>query len=172
MFQEKRPTCVSVIGWVWIVLGALMAFSAAMALLSWNMIGTHAKADPEFQQNMPSIIKYFPYLAAVQLLVAVTGFVSGINFLKLKSWSRMALEILTWLLLLFVVGFGGYTVSQFFSESSSNSTFGFGTIEIIFMIAIFGMYLIPLTIMVRYLKGKKVKTAMIGSAEQRLSADA
>ncbi len=45
-------------------------------------------------------------LAIIQIGVAIIGLVSGINFLKLKAWSRNAVEILTWVLLLFMVGFG------------------------------------------------------------------
>ena len=161
MLQEKRPTCVTVIGWVWIIIGGLMCFSAAMALFSSIMIGQMAQDDP----NMPFIFKVFPLLAVAQIIVAIFGLFAGVNFLKLKSWSRKALEILTWALILFVVGFGGVTVFHLVSTSSSQLNFGFGIMEFFLIIVILGMYAVPLVIMVKYLRGEKVKQAMISIAE-------
>lgn len=162
MFQEKRPTCVSVIGWVWIILGGLMCLSAVMALLSSAVIGDMAQDDP----NMPFIFKIFPLVASVQVIVAVLGLISGINFLKLKAWSRRILEILTWIIMLFVIGFGGFTFFHVNSISSSQPSFGFGIMEMVFMTIIIGIYGVPLGIMLKYLRGEKVKSAMIGTDEQ------
>ena len=79
MFQEKRPTRVTVIGWVWTILGALMLLSSVMGLLSWNMFGEAASSDPEFHQNMPSIMKFFPHIAAAQSLVAIFGLIGELG---------------------------------------------------------------------------------------------
>lgn len=48
---------------------------------------------------------------------------------------------------------------------TSEHAFGFGVLEIIFIVFIFGIYGVPLGIMIRYLRGQKVKSAMGGSAE-------
>lgn len=173
MFQEKRPTCVSVIGWVWIILGSLMILSSILALLSWNMIGENATADPEFQQNMPSIMIYFSYIAMAQLLVAIIGLVSGINFLKLKSWSRIVLEILTLLFILFVVGFGIYWEFGWLTMTSGNGPKGFNVMGAVMGVVIIGIYGVPLGIMLKYLRGDRVKNAMTGPAtEQPAAGDA
>ncbi|MDY6845490.1 MAG: hypothetical protein SVW57_15545 [Thermodesulfobacteriota bacterium] len=171
MFQEKRPTCVTVIGWTWIILGGLMFFSSIMALFSFSMISQTSQANSQSHQDIPAIFKYFPLLAIVQIGVSVTGLVSGINFLKLKSWSRSVLEILTWLLLLFVVGFGGFFIFQWSSMSSPHTSFGFSIMEFVMAIGIFGIYGIPLGIMVKYLRGEKVKKAIIDSAEPHYASD-
>jgi hypothetical protein len=165
MFQEKRPTCVSVIGWTWIILGTLMVFSSILALLSWNMIGENAKADPEFQQNMHRIMKYFSYIAVTQLLVVIIGLVSGINFLKLKSWSRIILEILTWLFILFIVGFGIYWEFGWLKMTSGIGPKGFDIMGAVMGVVIIAIYGVPLGIMLKYLRGDIVKNAMIGPAE-------
>jgi uncharacterized membrane protein YozB (DUF420 family) len=146
-----------VIGWVWVIMGGFMFFSAVMALISSSIIGDMAQVDP----NMPFFLKVFPFIAAVQIIVAVVGLISGISFLRLKSWSRNALEMLTWSLIVLIVCFGVFFISHFFSASSANSNFGFGMIELGFMIMIMGMYGIPMVIMVKYLRGEKVKSAMI-----------
>jgi hypothetical protein len=162
MFQEKRPTCVTVIGWVWIIMGGLMFFSATMALISSSTIVDIAKDDP----NMPFFFKAFPFIAAVQIVGAVIGLISGFSFLNLKSWSRNVLEILTWALIIFIVCFGVFFISHFFSASSQNSNFGFGMIKYVFMIMMMGMYGVPLIIMVKYLRGEKVRSAIVGPTKQ------
>lgn len=158
MFQEKRPTCVSVIGWVWIILGGLMCLSSAMAILSFAVIGEMAHDD----SDMPFLFQIFPWIVAVQIIVAVIGLVAGVNFLKLKAWSRRILEILTWAMILFVIGFGGFLFFHIYSASSMQLSLGFGIMELIFMIVVIGIYGVPLSIMLKYLRGEKVKSAMIG----------
>jgi hypothetical protein len=165
MYQEKRPTCVTVIGWVWIIIGGLMCFSAIMALFSSVMIGEISQAHPEAQEQMPAIFRFFPLLAIIQIVVAIIGLVSGIHFLKLKAWSRNALEILTWVLLLFLVGFGIYWEYGWLSITSGHGPRGFDIMGAIMGIVIIGIYGVPLGIMVKYLKGNKVKNAMISAAE-------
>jgi len=166
MYQKNRPTCITVIGWVWIILGGILCFSAIMALFGSIMIGNMPQTDPDASQKIPAIFKYLHVFAIGQIGIAILGLISGINFLKLKSWSRSVLEILTWILLLFIAAFGGFFVYQRMPISSSQSSFGFGIMEIVIMIAIFGFYGVPLIIMVKYLRGDKVNAAMIGSAEQ------
>ena len=137
------------------------------------MIGENATADPEFQQNMPSIMKYFSYIAVAQLLVAIIGLVSGINFLKLKSWSRIVLEILTWLFILFVVGFGIYWEFGWLTMASGNGPKGFNVMGAVMGLVIIGIYGVPLGIMLKYLRGDRVKNSMTGSAaEQPAAGDA
>lgn len=148
-----------------------MCFSSVMALFAYFMMGQISQAGPEIHKNMPAIFKFFPLIATVQFAVAVLGFVSGINFLKLKYWSRTVLEILTWLLLVFLVIFGGFFVYQWISTSFKHSSFGFGIIEVVMIFGIFGIYAAPLIIMVKYLRGDKVKTAIISSAEPIAAAD-
>lgn len=139
-----------------------MCFSAVMAIISYVAIGDTAQDDP----NMPFIFKIFPLIAIVQIIIAALGLISGINFLKLKAWSRSILEILTWAIILSVVGFGGFVFFQFLSTSPSQPSFGFGIMELTFMIAILGIHGVPLAIMVGYLRGKKVRSAMIRPPEQ------
>ncbi|MGD9367715.1 MAG: hypothetical protein PVH87_18590 [Desulfobacteraceae bacterium] len=165
MFQEKRPTCITVIGWVWIILGGLMFFSAIMALFGSVMIGQMSQSDPEALRNMPTIFKFFPLIAIGQIGVAIIGFVSGINFLKLKIWARNILESLTWLLLIFVVGFMIFWVYNWISMTSGHGPRGFDIMGTAMGVVITGIYGVPLGIMVKYLRGDKVKNAMTGFAE-------
>ena len=166
MYQEKRPTCVTVIGWAWIIIGGLMFFSAIMALLSSVMISHMSQANSEFQQNMPAIFRFFPLLAIIQIGVATIGLVSGINFLKLKAWSRNALEVLTWILIVIMAGFGIFWEYGWLSMPTGHSPKGFDIMGAVMGVVIIGIYGVPLGIMIKYLRGDKVKNAIIGGAEQ------
>ena len=161
MYQEKRPTCVTVIGWAWIILGGLMCLSATMALFSSIMIGDMAQGDPD----IPFIFKIVPMLAIVQIGVAVLGLTSGINLLKLKAWARNVLEGLTWLLLIFILGFMVFWVINWVSMSSGHGPRGFGVMGAVMGVVITGIYGVPLGIMLKYLRGPKVKNAINGTAE-------
>ena len=165
MYQEKRPTCITVIGWAWIILGGLMFFSAIMALFSSVMIRQRSQSEPEALKNMPAIFKFFPFIAIGQIGVALLGFISGINFLKLKIWARNVLEVLTWLLLLFIVGFMIFWVFSWILMTSGHGPQGFGIMGAIMGIVITGIYGIPLGIMVKYLRGNKVKDAITEATE-------
>ncbi len=169
MFQEKRPTCVTVIGWVWIVLGGLMAFSSVMGLMSYLMIEQFAQMQGHPEDFMETgIFRYFPFLAVVQFIVAVTGLISGINFLKLKAWARNVLEALTWLLLVFTVGSGVFWEYQWMSipvEAPDNFQW-FGAVMGAVIVLI---YTVPLIIMLVYLRGKRVRSAI--SSIKRIDRD-
>ncbi len=161
MYLEKRPTFVTVIGWAWIIIGSFMCLSAAMAFFIPFMVGYIVQDGSE----VPLIFKILPILAIVQISVAVLGIVSGVNFLKLKPWSRNVLEVLTWFLLIFIIGFGIFWVSNWFSVISGYDQRGLNLMPIFMSIAIIGIYGFPLGIMLKYLRGKKVHDAINGLAE-------
>jgi len=161
MYQEKRPTCVTVIGWAWIIIGALMCFSAVMGLFTSVMIRQVSTAHPDAHRNMPGLFRFFPMVALVQIGVAVFGIVSGISFLKLRAWSRNALEVLTWLLLLFVAGFMVFWVVNWFSITSRRDLDAFSIIGAVMGVVASTVYGIPLGIMLKFLRGDKVKTAIV-----------
>ena len=94
MSIEKRPTCVTVIGWFWIIAGGFMCLSAIMGLLVYREPG----------QLLERVCKIFPFLLPVQF--GILGIISGVNFLKLKGWSRSVLEVLAYLSLILLIPFG------------------------------------------------------------------
>ena len=87
MYEEKRPTCVTVIGWAWSILGGLMCLSAIFALLGSLMMGEMMGEGVQGHSDGPFVFRILPVLAIVQVGVGVLGLVAGINFLKLRAWS-------------------------------------------------------------------------------------
>ena len=92
--DSARPTVVTVIGWVWCALGAIMASAAVLVVV----LG----ADQDLV-GAPSPWTWMPALACVQLLVGAAGIVAGARLLALVAWARRVLEILTGLLIAMVV---------------------------------------------------------------------
>lgn len=162
MYQEKRPTCVTVIGWAWIVIGILMCLSSVMALFASSMILSQISTEsPDAAKNVPAFLRFFPLLAVLQFGVAIFGIISGVNFLKLKAWSRTALEILTWLILIFVVGFMIFWVASWsFGTASSHAPIGFSIMGAVMGIIVSATYGVPFGIMLKFLRSDKVKIVM------------
>ena len=165
MAVNERPTCVSVIGWAWIVIGGLMCFSAVMGILMSLSMRQMMHARPHLGEDVPTIFKLFPLIAFAQVCVGALALVSGIHFLKLRAWARSVLTVLTALLLVFVVGFGIFWVVMWVSVTDEGAPPGFeamGLIMGIFNTALFG---VPLGIMLKYLVGDRVKGAMRAPVE-------
>lgn len=162
MFQEKRPTCVTVIGWAWIIIGGLMCFSSTMVLIVSVMIAGAPHADPE----TAFMFEIFPILAVVQLALAILGLFSGINFLKLKAWARPALEGLTWIILIFILGFTFYFVFDWLSMTSGQELRGFDIMGAVMGVVIMSIYGVPVGIMLKFLRGPKIRDAINGTVGQ------
>ena len=152
----------TVIGWAWIIIGSFMCLSAAMVFFIPFTIGDIAQDGSE----IPLIFKILPILAIVQIGVALLSVVSGVNFLKLKPWSRNVLEVLTWFFLIFIIGFGVFWVYNWFSVISEHNQRGLSLVPIFMSIAIIGIYGFPLGIMLKYLRGNKVRDVMISLAKK------
>ena len=107
----------------------------------------------------------------VQCLVAVVAIWAGIDLLRLKAWARSAIEALCWVGVLWTIGFGIYWVYMWISMTGqmprgampdSGDTFQM-------MGAVMGVigtlvFAIPLGIMIRYLRGGEVRSAITNHA--------
>lgn len=155
MYQEKRPTCVTVIGWAWVVIGGLMVLSPIMAIVNLAAFGALQRSGPD----TPLMLRVLPFLMVIQIAVGTLGLAAGVNFLKLKPWSRPVLEVLTWLLLLYVIGFTVFSIFHWISLAEGPDAFALAG-AITGIVAGGGIYGVPLGIMLKYLRGPKVKEAL------------
>ena len=145
---DGRPRCITVIGWVWIVFGGLMCLVVPLALLDQS------------ERSIQVFGVVFSILGTAQICVGVLALYSGISFLRLKSWSRGVLEVLSWLLLLYVVGFGAYFVYLVLGD------FGIDSIVLLVVGAAgMGTWIFLLVIMIKCLRSKRVCEAMYGKPE-------
>ncbi len=118
--EPRRPAAVTVIGWVWIGLAALKGLSGAFAFVAYTFVlgpqlralGPAAGPPPgEFGLVSGFLAHHFGALALAQVVVAVVILVSAIMFLRLRAWARLSLELVTWLAIAYIVGFGAFWVT-------------------------------------------------------------
>ncbi len=174
MSQGKRPTAVSVIAWTWIVTGGFAAVTGVMSLLMFVAmppLPSQLPPVPEMPQGfgfMMGMFRYFVWLVLAQLALATVAIVAGIQFLQLRPWARAALEMLSWVSLIYVVGFGLFWISTWSTMTGQfaqqGAPFDVETLRIaglavgIFVTLAFA---IPLGIMIKYLRGKAIRAAML-----------
>jgi ABC-type phosphate transport system permease subunit len=168
---RARPTSVTVIGWVWVVLGTMMTFSALMGLViymvtrqAWSQAAPPANA-PEGFRALFKLFDWFPVLASAQVLLSPFIAWSGVQFLRLRRWARTSLEIINWLALAYVIAFSIFFVYAWNSMQAGAPQKGdgppavfalFGTLAALFNMALFGF---PLGLMIRYLRSQAVREA-------------
>ena len=102
----QRPTSVTVIGWAAIGLGCLSVFSGAGALavsaVMSRMEGFPPQPDPYFPTSWFTHIRA---VAVVQIPLAALAAWAGFAFLRLRPWSRAALEVYAWVSLALLLAF-------------------------------------------------------------------
>jgi len=95
----------------------------------------------------------------LQSAFGVLGIVSGMNFLRLKSWARRVLEILTLGMLVLAVGFAVFLVVHLIRSNAWPGDAGFGILGITMSVLATSTIGVPLFIMYLHLKGDKLKSA-------------
>jgi len=107
-------------------------------------------------------------VASVQIVFAVFVLFAGIQFLKLHAWARTALEVVSWLGLVYVVGSFVLFVVSWMSMTSTASVVE-GTHSPPAMFRVFGAFMVtvvmavwavPLVVIVKFLRGATIINAM------------
>lgn len=169
----KRPTGVTVTAWLWIVSGALMAVSGLMGAFAYSAL-QRVETYPGFPANASSglgvattMLEYFDLLLVAQTMVAILALWAGIALLQLKAWARTTIEALSWLGLLYCLGFGVAWIYLWVSMTSrmprGQIPVDPATLEMIGAVAgvvITALFAIPLYLMIRYLRGTEVRAAV------------
>lgn len=116
--EPERPKAVTVIGRLWIVLAALSLFRSLVNLILWNVL----------QPAMPSLFnlavtqqpqtwfleplfRHFAVWETTRALFAVAIGVSAYFFLRLRPWARVAIQVVSWLVLLYAACFAVFWAS-------------------------------------------------------------
>ena len=173
--KDACPTAVSVIGWIFIGMSALMIFSALMSLAAFSMMPPMDEAMrdmpaafPRELRGMFGLFKYFHVLSIGQIVVAAFTLFAGIRFLQRRAWARVYLEVLSWVsiaLLVLYVGWWGYMWSQITSSfpkqmGNCGPPIGFfrgmGIVMALFNLIIFAT---PLVVIIHYLRKESVRGA-------------
>jgi hypothetical protein len=169
----KRPTGITITAWLWIVMGGLMILSALMGGFAYTTIGKMRPLLPP-STDMPagssvmnSIFQYFGLLLLLQGIVAVLAIWAGVSLLRLKQWARTTIEVLSWIALLYTVGFGIFWVYTWVAMTSQVPTHGapvdpvsFRLMGAVMGVVVTAIFAVPLWIMIRYLRGAEVHMAI------------
>jgi len=166
-----RPTSVTVIGIVWIVIGSLMTLSAFMALLVSGLLWPAMREAPvpseapAAVQMMASLFQWFPLLACGQLLFAPFIVWSAMQFLRQRRWARTSLEVINWLALTYVIVFGVFWLWMWNSmlgaapRTDQVPVDAFRLVGSVMGLVNTVLFAVPLALMLKYLRGKVIREA-------------
>ena len=140
-----------------------MCFAALGAFVGSLLMGQMADAYLRTQQEtMPSfmrlIVKLFPILAVAQIGTGMLAMYAGYHFLNLKPWARTFLEGFSWFFVVFILGFGLFSVYMMTTQHVPPK---FAIFEAVMAVASISVYGIPIGIILKFLRGKTVRDAMI-----------
>ncbi len=173
--QKKRPTAITVIGWIFLVSSILMILSGGLGFIAFSFMKQMAEEMPPISEELPKqfqilriIFQNFGIIALLQVALAIFVLMTSIYFLQLRKWARAALEIITWLGLFSVVGFGIFWVVSWItitsnipvSEVPSGPPPMFNIIGAIMGCVVTVVWAVPLIIIIIFLRGKTIKNAV------------
>jgi uncharacterized protein YneF (UPF0154 family) len=173
--QKKRPTSITVIGWIFIVTAILMIFSGGIAFIAFNYMKQIAEEMPPIAEELPNqfrimriFFQNFGILALLQIAFAIFVLMASIHFLHLRKWARSALEIVAWLGLVYVVGFGIFWVVSWIGITSgipvsvghSGPPPMFTVVGAVMGCVVTVVWAVPLIIIIIFLRGKIIKDAV------------
>jgi hypothetical protein len=105
--RPVRPAPVGTTGWLCVTLGAVMVLSSALMVLAAFVRRTLQEQGLDPLATMEGtldplsrvVLSHLGSIASVQILLGAVTLVIGIGFLRLRPWSRPALETLAWITL-------------------------------------------------------------------------
>jgi len=157
MFEEERPTAVTVIGWAWIAIGVLSIFTGLMgfSLQAWAAA-----------YRLPQPWLFSVAVPILQVCFGVVGIIAGAGLLSFRPWSRLMLEAMSWLLLVLIVG--SMVAAVLFSQGAELGLDPFFLVVAVFTTLLYGL---PVAFMIRGLRSEKVRRALAPPVQLALRAD-
>jgi hypothetical protein len=173
--HKRRPTSVTVIAWIFIAGAILMILSGGMGFAAFTFMKQTAGGLPPVPEDIPGqlgimkfIFQYFELIAIVQVAFAIFVMIASIQFLRLRRWARTALEVITWLGLVYAVGFGIFWVVSWIGITSNipitEGTVGpspkFNMVGAVMGSVITLCWAVPLVVIIIFLRGKTIRRAL------------
>ena len=173
---KKRPTAVTVIGWIFIAGAILMILSGGMGFAAFSFMKQSTGGVPPVPEDIPGQLRvmkiafqHFGLLAMVQVALAIFIIIASIQFLRLHRWGRTALEVVTWVGLVYVVGFGvfwvvswiGITSNIPMTEGTPGPSSMFNIVGAVMGSVVTLFWTAPLVVIIIFLRGKTIKEALL-----------
>jgi len=170
--EKKKTASIAVIAWSYILLALFVILFSVLSVFGSQYVNEQIETMPdEILESFPGmgfIMQHSGFLLILQTICAIFMLVAGIEFLRLRAWARTAVEILSWLCIVFVVIIVLFFIMTWLNitsqmmafegnggASSALSVLGIG-VGIILMV----IFIIPLLIIIRALRGKAVRDAV------------
>lgn len=167
-----RPAGIAAIAWLWIAGGILLLISA---LLTWAVLSLFGSALPTSiapggvpadLELMNTLLSNMGVLVWTQVAIGALSIYAGAQFLKLRPWARTAIEVLTWVSLVYVIVNGVYFLymwesmvtdlsKQMLMDSDALRITGYVTVFTLTVI-----FAVPLGFMIKYLRAPVVRQAI------------
>jgi hypothetical protein len=172
--KTQRPASVTVIGLISILTAGLSILSAPLGLVMFLLMkpmgGPWTSMPADAPWGFRLMWRMFPYLMVLQTLVAVFALAAGIQFLRLRAWARTAFEVMYWLALIWIVGFGVYWVATWLSVTSTFPEQGgppfpphfFRVFGAIVGAVVTAFSAVPCGVIIWLLRGSTIRQAMVG----------
>ena len=109
-----RPTAIPVIGWGWVAIGLLMAFSGVMGLMgsAFGVSSRAARGGPTTPFDF--VFDHFAAFTAVQIVIGAFITAGAAALLRNKRWGARVIRVAAWCGILFMIAFTTYFLSEVF----------------------------------------------------------
>ena len=105
--KKKSNATISIIGWVLIIHSAIVILISIVGLIAYFSLKSYFGPMPDEIPNIiKSVLSYFPYDCASQIIFGIVIIFVSISFMKLRPWSRWAVIIISWINIFVFIGVG------------------------------------------------------------------
>ncbi len=120
VFSEDKPASVKIIGWIFIIYSVFTLVMGAFGIVAmkvFNSLGQEfgggAQGVPftsvfDIYEQMGISVNMMIGFAVYMVVLNIAMFVSAVEFLRLKSWARKSLEVLSWIMIVQTIGTAVY----------------------------------------------------------------
>jgi hypothetical protein len=116
--DRLRPRSVTVIGWLWLIVGVLVLCRTVVNIVVWEILKPDLLSFlesfgevPERQQRfLRPLFEHLTTIQAWEAIFSAAVILIAFQLLRLRSWARAAMEAVCWIVLVLVGLFGVFWV--------------------------------------------------------------
>jgi hypothetical protein len=169
--SHEKPKFIQVIGWTYLALSLITFISSVFGFTSYSIIKSGVEGELPMPEDIPeqfkifwSLLPYYDIITLEQTILSAFVLVASIQFLRLRKWARTAIEIVSWLVVIFHMGFCIIWIYLWMGLSINISgDMGSGMVPILGIgVTVFGVLVIlvltiPFFVVIRYLRREKTR---------------
>jgi hypothetical protein len=170
MEEVTRPRTVTVIGWLWLVLGVLFFARAIVNMVVWKILqpdmpgflAAFGEVPAEQQRLLRPLFEHLTALQIGEAIVSAAVIVAAIGLLRLRPWARTGIQAVCWIVLIWVAAFGAFWVWLWGSVVAAvppSHASSFGRIGLIAGLAVCLAVAAGLAVMIVLLASSRVREA-------------